>query len=87
MLVVAPGLSLSGAVWEMATMDTVLRAVRIGAFSGLAVSVYSMISGSHWLLEPIIDSRKEEQSKRRLLYVDLVFRIGKFEFSGIKAEI
>lgn len=61
-LIMAPGLSLTFAGGKMTVMDTVLRAVRIGAFSGLAVSVYAMASGSDWLLEPVIESQTKEQS-------------------------
>jgi hypothetical protein len=34
-------------------MDTVLRAVRIGAFAGLAITAGAMSTGSEWLIEPL----------------------------------
>ena len=36
--------------------DSLLRAVRVAAFSGLAISVFAVVTGNGWLLAPLTDA-------------------------------
>lgn len=57
-------------------MDTILRGLRIGAFAGLAVSVFAVATDSKWHLEPLgssgsssgsgeeVEGRKIQKGKR-----------------------
>ena len=47
-------------------MDTVLRAVRIGAFAGLAISAYAVgRSEAEWLLEPLFWGKESKRGDER----------------------
>lgn len=53
------------------TFDSITRALRIGAFSGLAVTLYAVFTDSHWLLEGkyfIKATQKSLQERGTLAY-------------------
>ncbi len=44
-------------------MEAILRAARIGAFAGLAITAGALTTGSEWLIEPLWKTDEDKRGK------------------------
>lgn len=57
------------------TVDLITRGLRIGAFSGLAVTIFALATDSQWLLEGkyFINPTAKEKGKKRAKIIGLIY--------------